>query len=85
MRKGAWDNQALEEIEIDKDLHIELLVKSELMLTLGWSLTLKSESRSKLSGDRGGSWVGQVGFKLEVKVVVKVDIRTEEVQAKLLV
>ena len=55
MRKGAWDNQALEEIEIDKDLHIELLVKSELMLTLGWSLTLKSESRSKLSGDRGGS------------------------------
>ena len=55
MRKGAWDNQALEVIEIDKDLHIELLVKSELMLTLGWSLTLKSESRSKLSGDRGGS------------------------------
>ena len=40
-------------------------------------LTSKSESRSKLSGDQDGSRVGQVG--------IKIDIRTEEVQSKLLV
>ena len=54
-------------------------VKSELTFTLGQSLA--SESRLKVSGDRDGSQVSQVGIKVKrkvrsrlVSIVIKVDI-----------
>ena len=89
MRREMQDNQTLEEVENDNDLLSDYW-RSELMLTLGWSLMSESESRSKLSGDGDGSQVGQMGIKVDSKVrsrlvsiVVKVDIWTEEVQSKL--
>ena len=50
---------------------------SELTLILGQSLTPGLEFGLKWSGDRGVSQGNQVG--------IKIDIRTEEVQSKLLV